>query len=374
VKDGIESLILMDEALHPHVLVAFARALLKRQVSIVYRARCRFTEDLTPQACGLLYQSGCRYLGLGLEAASPRINTLVHKHTGPPIDHQQVLQHLEDAGIRPHVYAILAFPTETREEITATRDFLLENVRRFRYLTVSANIFHLMRGSAIARDPPSFGIEQILETGDVALVHRFVEKYRDGNVGFAEASAQQVYQAQFLPDLPEPATAEALWHFIDQTGMFYVQKVVHPINPFHAAAERRTSPLPPDFAERRYEPSFLFWLDHPSDHDHGVVCDWVTFNYVQVPSRLKELVFSFDSSVSLRSNAERLVPVDQIEEAIVAFRTFVQSGLFLPVAGNAFLRKSDGIFGGVRGQSGAMKNGEQAVEEGMPGALKSSRT
>ena len=99
-QDNVDSIILMDEALHPNVLLAFARGLLSKRISILYRARCRFTNDLTDHACELLYKSGCRYLGLGLESASPRVNRLVHKHMGAPIDYDTVLQDLENSGIQ----------------------------------------------------------------------------------------------------------------------------------------------------------------------------------------------------------------------------------------------------------------------------------
>jgi hypothetical protein len=328
-RDRVESLILMDEALHPQVLLEFARALLSRNITIVYRARCRFTDDLTLDACNILYESGCRYLGLGLEAASPRVNRLVNKHMGAPIDYDGVLHNLDIAGIRMHVYAILGFPTETLEEITETRDFLIRHVQRHRYLTVSANLFHLMKGSAIAREPEAFGITQVLDRGDVALVLGFVEQERAKNEAFAQLSAQRIYQAEFLPDIDDPHTAEALWHFIDQTGMFYVQKVVHSKNPFHELAERRNAPLPLDYIDRHYYPSQLFCLTSPSGSDHALLCDWVTFNYAQVPSWLRDFVLSFDPSYTLRENAQMQLGSQRCEEAHMAFRTLVESGLFI---------------------------------------------
>jgi hypothetical protein len=327
--DNVESLILMDEALHPHVLLAFARALLERKITILYRARCRFTNDLTAEACRLLYASGCRYLGLGLESASPRVNRLVHKHTGPPIEYDRILQNLEDSGIRMHVYAILGFPTERREEIKATRDLLIKNIRHHRYLTVSANLFYLMRGSGIAQQPADFGIERIVDTGDVSLVLRFVEQERSKNQEFAELSAQEIYQAEFLPDIDDPCTAEAFWHFIDQTGVFYVQKVVNPKNPYHELAEVRQAVLPSDFIDLRYESPYLFWLENSSDRDHGWLCDWVTFNYAEIPCWLKEFVFLFHPAVSLRANVEKLLQPDLHQRAYATFRELVQNGLFM---------------------------------------------
>jgi hypothetical protein len=333
--DRIESVVLMDEALHPNVLLAFARLLLAAKISIVYRARCRFTNDLTEEASRLIYASGCRYLGLGLEAASPRINRLVNKHMGAPIEYDRVLEGLEAAGVRTHIYAILGFPTETQEEIAATRDFLIENIRRYRYLTVSANRFYLMRGSGMADEPGAFGIERVIDRGDVALVLEFVEPERDRNRALVDRSVQQVFQAEFLPDLDEPATAEAFWHFIDQTGIFYLQKVEYPKNPFHALAEARHLELPPDYLDRRYEISHLFWVDGPAaaigDGLAGILCDWITLNYHAVPDWMRGLLSALDPTVSLRANVERhLGDPERRDAACHVLRELVLSGLLVP--------------------------------------------
>jgi hypothetical protein len=292
-------------------------------LSIVYRARCRFTDDLTEEGCRLLYASGCRYLGLGLEAASPRVNRLVHKHMGQPIDYDRVLASLDRSGIRTHIYAIMGFPTETAEEIAQTRDFLIENIRRYRYLTVSANRFYLMRGSGIAEDPGAFGIEHVVDPGDVALVLEFAEPQRDRNRALVERSVREVFQAEFLPDLDEPETAEALWHFIDQTGIFYLQKVEHLKNPFHALAEARSVEPPPDYVERRYETSHLFWVG-------GLVCDWVTLNYHAVPEWMRGLLSAFDPAVPLRANVERhLRDPERRADACLLLRDLARSGLLV---------------------------------------------
>ena len=104
-----QSVILTDEALHPAILLECARRLLADDVRVLIRARARFTNDLTVDACRLLYRAGIRFLGMGLEAASPRINALFGKHVGPAVDYRQVLDNLDAAGINAHIYAILGF-------------------------------------------------------------------------------------------------------------------------------------------------------------------------------------------------------------------------------------------------------------------------
>lgn len=330
--EGVESLILMDEALHPKVLLAFAKRLLSVGVKVVYRARCRFTNDLLEEgSCKLLFQSGCRYLGLGLEAASSRVNEIVNKHSGPPIDYDGVLRDLEDAGIRMHIYAILGFPTETREEISETATFLIERIARFRYLTVSANLFHLMKGSGIARAPREFDINSTSEIGDISLVLQFDEEERSKNYSFAESCILRIFQAEFLPDAEDPVSAEALWHFIDQTGIFYVQKVVHSKNPFHELAERRNLALSADFADFHYEPSYVFWIDTKRGENIRLLCDWITMNYARLPSWLVDFIHLFDSSDTLRENIERLLPLSRHGEALLGFQALAKSGFFLPI-------------------------------------------
>src|SRR5206468_11773628 len=112
-------------------------------------------------------------------------------------------------------------------------------IEQSRYVTVSANVFHLMRGSGIHREYQTFQIEQVSDVGDISLVLQFKEPERNKNEAFAYAAAESVFRAEFMPDAEDPGLAESLWHFIDQTGMFYVQKVVHRDNPFRALVNRR---------------------------------------------------------------------------------------------------------------------------------------
>ena len=181
----------------------------------------------------------------------------------------------------------------------------------------------------MAQDPSAFHIQSVSDQGDVALVLDFAEEERTKNLDYAALAAQRVYQAEFLPDIDDPSTAEDFWHFIDQTGVFYVQKVVHVKNPYHALSEARSEEIPAGFADLLYEPSFLFWISDSPKNEGGLLCDWVTFNYAEIPTWLKDFVFQFNPATSLRANVERLVVVGRHEETYEAFRSFLHNGLFL---------------------------------------------
>ncbi|HYL34622.1 MAG TPA: radical SAM protein [Bryobacteraceae bacterium] len=324
----IESMILTDEALHPAILLECARRLIAAGVRILIRARARFTNDLTLDACQLLYRAGVRFLGMGLESASPRINTLFDKHFGTPIDYHRVLNNLNAAGINAHIYAILGFPSESKAETAATRDFLLNAIRSFRYVTVSANTFYLMRGSRAAEDPQSVGITRVKERGNVSLVLDYEEAAEEGKPAFAERSAHEVFEAEFMPGLGEPYMARGYWSFIDQSGLFYTEKIEYRENPYRAMAKSRSEPLAPSFADVTYLRSRLFRLRTLETSDRAVFSDWVTGNYVAIPPGLAPLLESYDSTKTLRSNLSELVAPRFGDTALELFPSLYAHGFF----------------------------------------------
>ena len=327
---NIESLILMDEALPPIVLIEFAKILIEKGIKIVFRARARFTDDINASTALLLYKAGCRYLGMGLEAKSERVNLLVNKHSGETIDYQAIIDNLEKSGIRTHVYSIMAFPTETEEEIKETKDFLIENVKKQRYFTVSANTFYLMRGSGIAADPLSFNISKMSSEGDISLTFNFFETERSKNKVFADKCAQKIYQEIFAPHIDDALSAESFWHFVDHTGIFYLQKVMCRDNPFHLLTSSASSALREDFLEQTYSiVSTLRELKSLSNSSDKVYLDLATFNYIKIPQKYMPLILDFDERNTVRDNINRLFDFSDREESIFVFASLVQNGFFI---------------------------------------------
>ncbi|HEX8240498.1 MAG TPA: radical SAM protein [Allosphingosinicella sp.] len=324
----IESLILTDEAIHPKVVEGFSRALLESGLNIVFRARSRFTDDLTPELCTTLYRSGCRYLGMGLESASPRVNALVNKHRGAAPDYCAILRNLEDAGVRPHIYSIMGFPTETLHEISETRSFLLRAIEEHHYVTVSANTFYLMRGSMIALRPERFGIQKVEERGDLRLVLEFEEDGRAERLQAARLAAGAVYQAQFLPFGEDIDFAEGFWHFIDQAGVFYVQKVERRRNPYRELAREFAAPAERVRSrfERPLSRNWLFELPPDGDEDEATICDWVTLNYARLPRAWAAIALAAaDEPIAA---GLRCLPVPEQQEAHECFVELQRAGFF----------------------------------------------
>lgn len=324
----VESLILTDEALHPAILLECARRLLAAHVRVLVRARARFTDDLTLDACQLLARAGIRFLGMGLESASPRINALFDKHFGQMIDYQRVLANLDAAGINAHIYAILGFPSETAEETALTRDFLFNAIRSHRYVTVSANTFFLMRGSRAAADPQSVGITRVRENGDVGLVLEYDEDCPEGKAAFAQRCANEIFEAEFMPGSEEPYMARGFWSFIDQSGLFYTEKIEYGENPYRAMAQSRSETLESSYADDTYVLSRLVRLRALDVPGRVGFFDWVTGNYGVVPGWLEPLLEDYNSQRSFRDNVDALIEPDRHDEAIRLFPNFYSYGFF----------------------------------------------
>jgi hypothetical protein len=236
---------------------------------------------------------------------------------------------MDAAGIRGHIYAILGFPTENREEIATTEEFSISSIGRYRYLTVSPNLFYLMAGSAMEQNSETNGIQLNSKRESTRLVLDFYEPLRDANREFAQEAVREIHKEQFLRHADDPAFAEEFWHFVDQTGIFYVQKVVHADSPYLALANVASSaPGLNHFLERKYDQSRLYVLETPSSQNELILCDWVTNNYARMSIFMRPLIDNFDVNLSLRDNIRRCVPTEMQGDAVDIFHTLVENHFY----------------------------------------------
>ena len=73
----------------------------------------------------------------------------------------QVLKNSSEIGIKNTVYIMFGFPSETKEELNETVDFLHDNKE---YIDlVSTSIFGLQKGSKVYKNPENFSVINIVE-------------------------------------------------------------------------------------------------------------------------------------------------------------------------------------------------------------------
>jgi radical SAM superfamily enzyme YgiQ (UPF0313 family) len=98
---------------------ALCNEIIKRKLDIVWfcDSRANIDLDLLP----LMRSAGCRYISVGLETGSPKIQKVVKKN----ITNEQVMQFAikcHEVGISTYIFLMTSFPDETPEDLELTID------------------------------------------------------------------------------------------------------------------------------------------------------------------------------------------------------------------------------------------------------------
>lgn len=107
-----------------------------------------------------LAQAGLHTICWGIESANQRILDLIKKGTHLE-DIPNILQTAHNANIKNMVYIMFGFPTETKQEVMHSFDFLTENKHNIDL--ICSSIFGLQHGSAIYDNPEQYNITNINE-------------------------------------------------------------------------------------------------------------------------------------------------------------------------------------------------------------------
>ena len=146
-----------------------------------------------------LRKSGARNLIFGFESASDAVLARMRKGSDSAAADLSLRSCL-GAGIGVNLQCFLGFPGERRQDALMTYSFLRRWVSR--EVTVSCSIFRLQKGSAVWRDPGSFGV-RLLEgrpSRDLAVSFdyeplrgaRWRERLRSRIAGLVAAAAPQM--------------------------------------------------------------------------------------------------------------------------------------------------------------------------------------
>ena len=133
-----------------------------------------------------LYESGCRKLLFGFESATKRILKMMMK--GQSLKSVvEVARNCTEADISVTFYAMVGFPTETREEARATLEFIEQHSDIIR--EVSLQTFHIDEVAKTYKEPEQFGIRVLDAPGDLALYHDYV-----ADSGMTQEEAAEMFE------------------------------------------------------------------------------------------------------------------------------------------------------------------------------------
>ncbi|MFN0241609.1 MAG: B12-binding domain-containing radical SAM protein [Planctomycetota bacterium] len=171
-RHGTRNVNFITDCMPPGMIRDLPEELIERDARIRWWCDARVEpKAYTVEGARRMYEAGCRKLLFGFETATPRLLKMMKKGQSlkSTID---VARNCTDAGISVTFYAMVGFPTETREEAQATLDFLIEHSDIVR--EVSLQTFHIDEVAQTYREPETFGIRILNDPAlDLALYHDY---------------------------------------------------------------------------------------------------------------------------------------------------------------------------------------------------------
>jgi radical SAM superfamily enzyme YgiQ (UPF0313 family) len=182
-----------DEALPINFMKTFAGKIVEQELNIQWTGELKFEKSLLKEnRMELLYRSGCRKLIFGLESYNQRVLDSMKKGVELEVVDKTVEECLR-IGIAMHFYLICGFPTETREEVMDSVNFVLDNQKLLDSPGFSciASQFDLEKGTPLEQNPAEWHITKIYTPPDQDLSLGY--SY-EGTVGMTAEQATELYQ------------------------------------------------------------------------------------------------------------------------------------------------------------------------------------
>jgi len=187
-RHGVNNFYLAIEDLPPNMAKAFPRAILDAGIDVNWWCDARLEHDVfDEQVCKDLADSGCRRIAFGYESSSKRVLDAMCKGIDPEAS-LELIKRVHDAGISVTLYAMIGFPTETREEARSTLKTILDHQRYIQ--EVSVRVFYLDETSEVFKRREEFDITEVYPDpeADLQVYYDFKTK-----TGMTRPEARQTY-------------------------------------------------------------------------------------------------------------------------------------------------------------------------------------
>ncbi len=159
---GTRSFYLTGNTVRPKAMRLMAEAIEAAGRDLRWVVELRLDKAHKPETFRTMYRAGCRFVMLGLESASQRVQDLMNK--GYKVTwFEPIIRSLAEAGIRVGIESFIGFPGETDEEAEQTADYLIEHKEHIAFFTLGT--FVLDANSIVARDPERFGVRVTMPDG-----------------------------------------------------------------------------------------------------------------------------------------------------------------------------------------------------------------
>lgn len=182
---------LTDEAVPLPTLKKFSNSIIEKKMDIKWIAAMRFEKRLDTELIENAAKAGCLKFVFGLESSNQRVLDLMKKGIQRETV-AEIIKHCLEKGIAMHLYLIVGFPTETKEEAFESLDFILNNEQLVNSLGLSCqpSLFELEKASPILHSPASYGITKVMEPKGHDLSLGYVYEV---DKGMTPKEAEEVY-------------------------------------------------------------------------------------------------------------------------------------------------------------------------------------
>ena len=181
-----------DECMPVKQLDSLSSKLIEKGNDIKWMAGVRFDKSLTKDILAKAREAGCLKMVFGLESSNKRILSLMDKGIETEIT-KNIIDYCDEAGVAIHMYVIVGFPSETREEALETLDFVISNEKFLKSKGASclACLFELEKHAPILRDPGKYGLTKIghPKQDDLSLGY-----FYETNRGMTPEESGEVYE------------------------------------------------------------------------------------------------------------------------------------------------------------------------------------
>ena len=222
-KYGARHFYLAIEDLPPNMARALPQMIIDRGLDVRWWCDARLEHEVfTEDVCQALYDAGCRRIAFGYESASTRVLEAMCKGIDPS-QSMDIIKRVRAAGISVTLYAMVGFPTETREEARETLSSIVDN--REHIQEVSVRVFYLDERSEIFKRRDEFAITEIFPDEDADL-----QVYYDFKTdrGMTRREAREMY-FEFTNALrshfPVFQDTNMLYHELKGHYFFYLTKL-----------------------------------------------------------------------------------------------------------------------------------------------------
>jgi radical SAM superfamily enzyme YgiQ (UPF0313 family) len=192
-KYGCNYFFFTDEALPINFLKTFSEKLIEQEVDVQWTGELKFEKSLLREnRMETLYKSGCRKLIFGLESYNQRVLDAMKKGCPKEVIDKTVEECIR-IGISMHFYILVGFPTETREEVMDSVNFVMNNqaILDSPGFSCIASQFDLEKGTPLAKDPGQWGVYDLANPPNHDLSLGFSYKIEEG---LNAEQATEVYQ------------------------------------------------------------------------------------------------------------------------------------------------------------------------------------